>query len=96
MVEEKLMPADFVTMNNSTWEEMVLTDKAFIMPHLQLRIDYFNQLAAQKNPGFKIQAMVPPVANAEKGVSMVERGDIEQIGFSIPDTGRTDGIANAA
>ena len=96
MVDENLMPADFVTMNNSTWEEMVLTDKAFIMPHLQLRIDYFNQLAAKNNPEFKIQAMKPPVANAEKGASMVERGDVEMIGFSIPDTGRGEGIANAA
>ncbi|MBQ2743708.1 MAG: extracellular solute-binding protein [Oscillospiraceae bacterium] len=96
MIDEELMPADFITMNDSTWTEMILSDKAFIMPHLQLRIDHFNQLAAQNKPEFKLQAMVPPVANAEKGVPMVERGDIEQIGFSIPDTGRADGIANAA
>ncbi|MBR2180740.1 MAG: hypothetical protein IJ949_02490, partial [Oscillospiraceae bacterium] len=31
-----------------------------------------------------------------KGVSMVERGDIEMLGVSIPDTGRAEGIANAA
>lgn len=96
MIDEGLMPADFVTMNNSTWEEMVLTNRAFIMPHLQLRIDYFNQLAAKNNPKFKIQAMKPPVANVDKGASMVERGDVEMIGFSIPDTGRGEGIANAA
>ena len=96
MVSEKLMPSDFATMNSTSWDELVLTDKTFIMPHLQLRIDYFNQLAAVNNPEFKIQAFVPPVANAEKGAALIERGDIEMIGISIPDSGRADGIANAA
>ncbi len=97
LIDEKLMPADTATLTSSAWDELILTDRGFIFPHLQLRIDYFNQLAQQNgNPEFKIQAMVPPVANPEKGVAMVERGDIEMIGFSIPDTGRADGIANAA
>ena len=97
MIDEKLMPADSVTLNNATWEEFMLTDKAFILPHLQLRIDYFNQLARQNgNTEYKLQAFAPPVANAEKGVSMIERGDLEMIGMSIPDTGNAEGIANAA
>ena len=96
MIDEKLMPSDCVNMNGSTFDELVLTDRTFIMPHLQLRIDHYNNLAQKNNPEFKIQAFVPPVANAEKGVSMMERGDIEMIGISIPDTGRAEGIANAA
>lgn len=96
LVDEKLMPADVLTMKSSAWEELVLTDRAFIMPHLQLRIDYLNQLATKNNPSFKVQAFVPPVANSEKGVAMIERGDIEMIGFSIPDTGKAEGITNAA
>ena len=96
MIEEKLMPADCVTMNSVAFDELVLTNRTFIMPHLQLRIDYCNQLAQKENPEFKIQAFKPPVANPEKGVSMMERGDIEMIGLSIPDTGRAEGIANAA
>lgn len=96
MIDEKLMPADTLTLAQATWDELVLTDRAFIMPHLQLRIDYFNQLAAAKNPEFKLQAFVPPIANPEKGVAMLERGDLEMIGFTIPDTGRAEGIANAA
>ncbi|MBQ2741205.1 MAG: extracellular solute-binding protein [Oscillospiraceae bacterium] len=97
MIDEKLMPSDSVTLNNATWEEFMLTDKGFILPHLQLRIDYFNQLAHQGgNAEYKLQAFAPPVANAEKGASMIERGDLEMIGFSIPDSGREDGIANAA
>ena len=96
LVDEKLMPADVITLADSTWAELVLTDKAFIFPHLQLRIDYFNQLGQQKNPDYKVQAFVPPVANPEKGVPMVERGDIEMTGVSICDTGDAEGIANAA
>ncbi|MBQ9986397.1 MAG: extracellular solute-binding protein [Oscillospiraceae bacterium] len=97
MIDEKLMPADTVTLNNSTWEEFMLTDKGFILPHLQLRIDYFNQLAHQSgNTEYKLQAFAPPVANPEKGVAMIERGDLEMIGFSIADSGRAEGIANAA
>ena len=97
MIDEKLMPSDSVTLNNATWEEFMLTDKGFILPHLQLRIDYFNQLAHQGgNTEYKLQAFAPPVANAEKGASMIERGDLEMIGFSIPDSGREEGIANAA
>ncbi len=96
MIDEKLMPADCVTMNSSAFDELVLTNRTFIMPHLQLRIDYYNQLAQKENPEFKIQAFVPPVANPEKGVAMMERGDLEMIGISIPDTGRAEGIANAA
>ncbi len=96
MISEKLAPADMVTMNNNSFEELVLTDRTFIMPHLQLRIDYFNNLAKDKNPEFKVQAFVPPVANAEKGVAMIERGDVETMGLSVCDTGKAEGIANAA
>lgn len=96
MVREGLMPADTATITNTAWEEYMLTDRGFILPHLQLRIDYFNQLAHETNPDYKLQAFKPPVANAEKGVSMVERGDLEMIGFSITDSGNKEGIANAA
>ena len=97
MIEEKLMPADTHNLNNTTWEEFMLTDKGFILPHLQLRIDYFNQLAHQAgNTEYKIQAFAPPVANPEKGAAMIERGDLEMIGFSICDSGDDQKIANAA
>ncbi|MBQ6902530.1 MAG: extracellular solute-binding protein [Oscillospiraceae bacterium] len=96
MIDEKLMPSDCATMNGTAFDELVLTDKTFIMPHQQFKIDYYNQVAQQKRPEFKVQAFVPPVANPEKGVPMVERGDIEMTGVSICDTGDAEGIANAA
>ena len=96
MIDERLTPPDIATLSNNTWMELVLTDRTFIMPHLQLRIDYFNGLAKESNPDFKLQAFVPPVANPEKGVAMMERGDVETTGLSVCDTGKADGIANAA
>ena len=96
MVDEKLMPADFDTMNFSSWQELVLTDRGFIFPASQLYIDELNSLASANHPGFKVQAFAAPVANAEKGIGAVSREDIEHTGVGIPDTGNAEGIANAA
>ncbi len=96
MVDEKLMPADFITMKVSAFDELILTNRAFIMPSFLVRVDDLNRLATGKIDGFKMQAIAPPVANSEKGAAMVERGDIEQFGLSVCDTGKPEGIANAA
>ena len=96
MIQEGLMPAETLTLDNTKWEEYILTDRGFILPHLQLRIDYFNTRAQTNNPDFKLVAFKPPVANAEKGAPMVDRGDIEQIGYAIGDTGNKKQIANSA
>ncbi|MBE6965592.1 MAG: extracellular solute-binding protein [Ruminococcaceae bacterium] len=96
MVDEKLMPADFSTMNSSTWQELLLTDRGFIFPMVTTWIDTLNTLASSKYPEFRFSAFAPPVSNSGKGVSAVARGDIEQYGVGIPDTGNKDGIANAA
>ncbi len=96
LIDEKLMPPDVITISQNGWEELIFTDRTFIMPHLQLHIDNLNGMAKENNPDFKIQAFVPPVANPEKGVAMVERGDLEMIGLSVCDTGKAEKIANAA
>ena len=46
MVDEKLMPSDFMTINESTRQELMTTDHGFIMPEYQTRIDFFNGLVA--------------------------------------------------
>ena len=96
MIGEGLMPAETLTLENSKWEEYVFTNRGFIMPHLQLRIDYFNTEAQLTNPEFKLVAFKPPVANEEKGAPMVDRGDVEQIGFAIGQTENPEDIANSA
>ncbi len=95
MVEEGLMPSDFMTINASTWQEFITTDRGFIMPDYQTRIDFFNSLVRKQNPEFDLQAMVPPVAT-EKGVAKVNKYNIDPTGFSICNTGNEKRIANAA
>ena len=96
MIAEGLMPAETLTLDNTKWEEYILTNRGFILPHLQLRIDYFNVRAQNENPEFKIVAFKPPVADAEKGAPMVDRGDMEMIGYSLGDTGNEEKMINAA
>ncbi len=96
MVDEKLMPADFMTINNTAWQELITTDRGFIMPEYQTRIDFFNGLARMQNPDFDLQAMVPPVANAETGVAMVNKYNIDPWGMMMCNTRDEQRIANAA
>jgi len=96
MVEEKLIPTDFMTINASTWQELVTTDRGFIMPEYQTRIDFFNSLARPNNPEFDLSAMVPPVADPENGVAKVNRYNVDPTGLTITNTGNEESMANAA
>ena len=96
MVSEELMPADFMTMNTTTWQELVSTGRGFIFPEYQTRINFFNSLARPTNPDFTITAMLPPVANKETGTACVGRYNYETMGYTISNTGRESEIANAA
>ena len=95
MVEEKLMPADFMTINNTAWQELITTDRGFIMPEYQTRIDFFNGLARMQNPDFDLQAMVPPVA-MEGGVAMVNKYNVDPWGMMMCNTRDERRIANTA
>ncbi len=96
MVEEKLMPSDFMTIDNTTWQELVTTDRGFIMPEYQTRIDFFNAIGRKTNPEFDIHAMVPPIANPEKGLAMVNKYNIDPTGLTICNTRDDARIAKAA
>lgn len=95
MIDEKLLPANFFNMNVAEWEELITTERGFIMPNYQTRIDYFTPLVKDRIPDFKFQAFEPPVAT-ENGVSMVGRYNTETNGFSIPNSGDENRIAKAA
>ena len=94
-VDEKLIPTDFMTINATTWQELVTTDRGFIMPEYQTRIDFFNSLARKENPEFDLHAMVPPVAT-EQGVAMVNKYNLDPVGMAIADNLNPKRIANAA
>ncbi len=96
MVAEKLMPSDFMTMNTATWQELISTNRGFIFPEYQTRINFFNSLARTTTPDFNLTAMMPPVANEETGVARVGRYNYETMGYGICNTGKDAEVANAA
>ena len=95
LMDEKLINPDFMTISNSGWQELVTTDRGFIMPEYQTRIDFFNGLARVGNPEFDLHAMVPPIAK-EGGVAMVNKFNEDSMGLQIPNTRVENRIANAA
>ena len=96
MIDEELMPSNFMTISANSWQELVTTDRGFIMPEYQTRIDFFNSLGRTKNPDFDLHAMVPPVAKADTGVAMVNKYNIDPTGLFLPNTGDEKRIANGA
>ncbi|MBQ2741276.1 MAG: extracellular solute-binding protein [Oscillospiraceae bacterium] len=95
MVSEKLVPADFFTINTSLWQELVSTDRGFIMPEYQIRIDFFNNIARVKNPEFNLTAMTPPRAENGMGINMNNKYNNDPTGYAVCNTGDEGGIANA-
>lgn len=94
MVAEKLIPADFMTISSSTWQELVSTDRGFIMPEYQVRIDFFNNIARPNGyEEYTLAAMAPPVG--PNGVSKVNKYNMDPTGYSVPNTGKPYAIRNA-
>ncbi len=93
MVSEGLASPDFFTMNTSTWQELVTTNRGFIMPEYQVRIDFFNNIARANNPEFTMAAMMPP--KAEGGVNKVNKYNNPPQGYAVANTGNAGNIANA-
>ena len=96
MIDEKLMPSDFMTISTTSWSELVTTNRGFIMPEYQTRIDYFNSLARSNIEGFDVTAMVPPVADADNGMSMMNKYNIDPVAVVMCNTGDEERMAKTA
>ena len=96
MVKEGLIPANFITIQASEWEELVATSRGFMMPEYQVRIDHFNVPARSSNPEFTLAMMAPPHADNGMGVAMVNKYNNDPTGMSICNTGDAERVANAA
>ena len=94
MVDEKLATPDFLTIKTQSWQELITTNRGFIFPDYQTRIDFFNGLARAQVPEFDISAM-PALVAKDGGKAMTKR-NIDASGMSICNTGDEKGIANAA
>ena len=96
MVDEGLLNPDFATIKTNEWQQLITTSRGFITPEYQTRIDFFNSIFKDNNESCRFAAMVPPVANAEKGADLVSRNSLDPYGSIICNNLDNDRIANAA
>ncbi len=96
LVDEGLVPSDFLTINSGSWQELITTSRGFFMPEYQVRIDFFNSLGKDIDPNFNISAFVPPHADNGVGVPMVLNNTFVHQGLALCNTGNETRIRNAA
>jgi len=96
MIDEDLLNPNFSTIKAQEWQELISTDRGFITPEYQTRIDFFNSIAKDAGSPLHFAAMVPPVANAEKGANLVMRNSLDPYGNIICNTRDEGRIANTA
>ncbi len=95
LVAEGLIPKNFLTIQSTEWEELVNTDRGFMMLEYLLRIDHFNVPARQKNPEYTWAGMKPPKASAVKGNNLIQNLSYELTGYMVCNSGDEKRIDNA-
>ncbi len=96
MLNEKLIPSDFLTINVNSWQELVATGRGFIFPEFQTRIDFFTPLGrANVSEDYTFKAIAPPVMNEKTGLSMVAKKNIDSYGYVVCNTNDEKRITNA-
>ncbi|NLG53889.1 MAG: extracellular solute-binding protein [Clostridiales bacterium] len=93
--EKNLVAPDFLTMNTKSWEELVSTDRGFIMPTYVTRIDFFNKTVRSRNPDYTWAPMMPPRADTETGQNRIARVNPDSTGYVVCNTGDAKRIENA-
>ncbi|WP_168121485.1 extracellular solute-binding protein [Paenibacillus sp. HB172176] len=64
----KLIPQEFGNLDSNKRNEMVTTDKSFVVYGYIGHIDTYNNLARAQNPDFKIAQFTPPGGDGHEGV----------------------------
>ncbi len=95
MSDAKLVPPDFLTIASKSWEELVSTDRGFIMPEYLVRLDYFNLPNRTKNPDYTWAIMEPPASGSALGGRKIAKLNMDPTGYLICNTGKQDRIDNA-
>ncbi len=96
MVNEGLINPDFATIKVTEWQQLITTNRGFITPEYQTRVDFFNSIFKDNGESARFAAMIPPVANAEKGANLVSRNSLDPYGSIICNSRDNERIANAA
>ena len=93
-VDAGILAPDFMTMTTKAWEELVSTDRGFIMPSYTVRIDSLNQANREENPEYTWAPMVPPKAG-EKGQQLIAHTSPDGSGYVVINSGKQERMDNA-
>ncbi len=93
--DEKLIQPEFVNPDAKVWEELMSTDRGFIMFDYVTRIDYFNNACRVENPEYTMAVMTPPVPPVETGNASVAKTNFDFMGYCICNTGDKQANDNA-
>ena len=95
MHTEGLVPPDFLTITSKSWEELVSTDRGFIMPEYIVRIDFFNLANREQNADYAWAGMLPPKADTPQGQNRIAKLNVDPSGYIICNTGKKGRMQNA-
>ncbi len=95
LVDNKLVPPDFLTIDTKSWEELMSTDRGFITNDYISRIDNFNTAVRTENPEYTLTLMAPPVPNVPTGQAKIAKTNLDFAGWTILNTGKEAKINNA-
>ena len=95
MMEEQLLPPDYLTAPAKTWEELMTTDRGFILADFVVRVDNFNNPCRKENPEYTLAAMTPPKADTPTATNMVNKFNVDTKGYMICNTGNKKRMENA-
>lgn len=87
----KLIPVEFGSLDNNKRNEMITTDKSFIVYGYIGHIDTYNNLARAANPDFKIAHFPPPGGNGKPGYNT--REFLFQEGLTVTTTSKNQDAA---
>lgn len=90
---EGLVPPDFLTIENKSWEALISTDRGFLMFEYLVRMDFFNKPNRVENPAYTWAPMAPPKGNTPEGQMKVQKTNVDFSGYVVcngKDAGRMD------
>ena len=93
--QAKLLPPDYLTIKAKTWEELVFTNRGFMMPEYIVRVDFFQEPSREQNPDFTLKVMPPPKANIATGQHKLSKQNYEMVGYILCNTQDETRINNA-
>lgn len=96
MYDEQLVPPDYLTIDVSSWQQLVAQSKGFMMPEYIVRIDFFNKPARVKEPDYTWAMMPPPKSTLPGGQQKLPKYNVDTTGFAMLNTGKAERVVNAA